>query len=107
MGRHAGIVMRYWLGLALILVCLTGFGPVVLFSNQAFATGGDDFDDNSKDLTKWGEDIIGRGKCAMNEVNSRLEYTCKSASVELNEVIRPWILAELPYNANWEMQIDI
>ena len=107
MGRHAGIVMRYWLGLALILLCLTGFGPVVLFSNQAFATGGDDFNDNSKDLTKWGEDIIGRGKCAMNEVNSRLEYTCKSASVELNEVIHPWILTELPYNANWEMQIDI
>ena len=53
-GRHAGIVMPYWLGLALILVCLTGFSPVVLFSNQAFATGGDDFNDNSKDLTKWG-----------------------------------------------------
>jgi hypothetical protein len=107
MRRHAGIVMRYWLGLALILVCLAGFGPVVLFSNQAFATGGDDFNDNSKDLTKWGEDIIGHGKCAMSEVNSRLEYTCKSASVEWNEVIHPWILTELPYNANWEMQIDI
>lgn len=72
MRRHAGIVMSYWLGLALILVCLTGFGQGVLFSNQAFATGGDDFNDNSKDLTKWGEDIIGHGKCAMNEINSRL-----------------------------------
>jgi len=107
MKRHSGIVMGYWLGLALILVCLTGFGPVVLFSNQAFATGGDDFNDNNKDLTKWGEDTIGYGKCAMNEVSSRLEYTCKSASVERNKVIHPWILTELPYNANWEMQIDI
>lgn len=107
MKKHTGIVMGYWLGLALILVFLTGFGPVALFSNHAIATGGDDFNDNSKDLTKWGADIIGHGKCVMNEVNSRLEYTCKSASVEWNEVIRPWMLTELPYDANWEMQIDI
>jgi hypothetical protein len=91
----------------MILVCLTGFGPVAIFSNKAFATGRDDFNDNSKDLTKWGEDITGSGKCVANEVNSRLEYICKSASVEWNEVIRPWVLTELPYNADWEMQIDI
>ena len=107
MRRHEGFMMVYWTGLVLMLGCLIGFSPVVLFPNQAFATGGDDFNDNSKDLTKWGEDIMVHGKCAMNEINGRLEYTCRSASVDWNEVIRPWILTELPYNANWEMQIDI
>ena len=107
MRKRAGIVMSCWLGLALILVCLTGFSPYILFPSQAFATGGDDFNDNSKDPMKWGADIIPYGKCAMNEVNGRLEYTCRSASVEYNEVIHPWILTELPYDTDWEMQIDI
>jgi hypothetical protein len=107
MRKRASIAMSCWLGLALILVCLTGFSPFILFPNHAFATGGDDFNDNSKDLTKWGEDIMVHGKCAMNEINSRLEFTCRSASVDWNEVIRPWILTELPYDTNWEMQIDI
>jgi hypothetical protein len=86
---------------------LTGFSPFILFPSQAFATGGDDFNDNSKDPMKWGADIIPNGKCAMNEVNRRLEFTCRSASVDWNEVIRPWILTELPYDAPWEMQVDI
>lgn len=107
MRKHTGIVMSYWLALALILVCLAGFSPVILLPSQVFATGGDDFNDNSKDPMKWGADIIPNGKCAMNEVNRRLEFTCRSASIDWNEVIHPWILTELPYDTNWDMQIDI
>ncbi|MGZ6231343.1 MAG: IPT/TIG domain-containing protein [Syntrophales bacterium] len=106
MRRHIGIMFGHWLGLVLMAGSLIFFGQAVLSTNRAFATGADNFDDNSRDVTKWGDDIIVHGKCALNEVNGRLEYTCQSAS-NWDEVHRPWILTELPYNADWEMQIDI
>lgn len=108
MKKHIGTVFSRWLGLALMVGSLICFGQAILYSNHAFAAGSDDFNDNSKDPMKWGTDITnGGGKCALNEVNGRLEYTCKSASSwNWNEVDRPWILTEFPYSTDWEMQIN-
>ncbi|MGZ4857381.1 MAG: IPT/TIG domain-containing protein [Methanobacteriaceae archaeon] len=107
MRRHIGIMFGHWLGLVLMAGSLIFFGQAVLSTNRAFAAGGDDFNDNSIDNTKWGADITdGWGKCALTEVNGRLEYSCRSVS-DFNEVDRPWILTELPYGSDWEIQIDV
>jgi hypothetical protein len=54
---------------------LIGLIPGVLFLGQAFAaTAGDDFNDNSRDPTKWGEDYV-QGNGVLTETNQRLEYT--------------------------------
>lgn len=85
---------------------LIGLIPAVLFSGQAFAaTAGDDFNDNSQDPTKWGEDYVwGRG--VLTETNQRLEYTCGTGTGD-DEANRSWVLTRFPYNADWEIQIDV
>ena len=87
-----------WLLIALILA--------VFSSSQALAaTAADDFNDNLKNSSKWGQDqVFGHG--VLTERNHRLEYTCVSGTFE-DDAIRPWVLTRFPYNANWEMQIDI
>jgi outer membrane protein assembly factor BamB len=73
---------------------------------QAFAaTAGDDFNDNKMDPTKWSADhVFGRG--LLKETNGRLEYTCPKGTAS-DEASRPWILTRVPYNSDWEMQIDV
>ena len=47
------------LAIALMVGFMIGFSPVVFTSNQAFADGTDNFNDNSMDPALWG---IGRSK---------------------------------------------
>jgi hypothetical protein len=69
------------------------------------STDGDDFDDNAKDATKWGPDLV-RGNGSMTETSQRLEYRC-NAGTSYDEVGRPWIRSVLPYDANWAIHIDV
>jgi hypothetical protein len=67
--------------------------------------GSDDFNDNSKDLSKWGADYGGTGlnnSATFNEVNQRLEYTAAGPS----RLIRPWILNRGSYQEDWSVQLD-
>jgi len=85
---------------------LIGLIPAVLFSGQGFAlTPGDDFNDNSQDPTRWGEDYV-QGHGVLTEANQRLEYTCDAGTGD-DEANRSWILTRFPYNADWEIQIDV
>lgn len=65
----------------------------------------DDFNDNSKNTTKWGTDISGFSTGVFTEVNQRLEYSASTAA-ERN-VFRPWnITAPLAYDRSWEVVVD-
>jgi hypothetical protein len=71
---------------------------------SAIFYGSDNFNDNSKDPSLWGADVIG-GNGALNEVNGRLEYT--STRFGANEANRPWILNFGGYGENWAIQLDV
>ena len=69
------------------------------------ATDGDDFNDNSKNAAKWGKDsTVRRG--VLTERNQRLEYTCSNPTFE-DESLRPWVLTRFPYNADWELRVNV
>jgi hypothetical protein len=93
-------VAAFALGL-LIIALGTGY-----LSGDAFAsTAGDDFNDNSKSASKWGADeLYGHG--VLTETHQRLEYTCSSPTSD-DDMIRPWVLRRMPYNADWESQVDL
>lgn len=66
---------------------------------------GDDFNDNSKDADLWGQDLnFGNGR--LSEAGQTLRYTCSTGTSE-DESIRPWVASELPWNANWEVRVDV
>jgi hypothetical protein len=88
----SGRALARWLSVGLMLPSL------------AFADGSDSFNDNSKDTTKWGNDVpLGAG--VLTETNQRLEFTCNNAASE-GDTLRPWILERFPVNANWAVQVD-
>jgi hypothetical protein len=93
--RRAG-VLKMWL--------LTGLILAVLSPNWAFASGGDNFDNNSRDPAKWGVDEV-KGHGRLNETNGRLEYTCGTGTA-LDSSDRPWIIERFPYDADWEIWVD-
>jgi hypothetical protein len=69
------------------------------------ATSGDDFNDNIKNTSKWGADqIIGHG--FLTETGGRLQYSCLGVTAD-DDFIRQWILSAMPYNSDWEMQMDV
>ncbi len=104
MRRHIGIMFGKGLAIALMVGFLIGFSPVVFISGQAFATGTDDFNDNSKDPALWGTDKI-KGQGQLNEINGRLEYTTSGSGTPLDSSDRPWKY-RFPYNAPWEVLIS-
>jgi len=66
----------------------------------------DDFNDNTKNNTKWGadfdfEDVGG----ALDEISQRLEFT--SPSTGFFTRVRPWILKSPSYNQDWEVIVDV
>ena len=86
-----------WLLIALALA--------VFSSSQVFAVEqGDNFDDGSKDVDKWGSDQI-KGKGRLDEVRGHLEYVTGGASTT-DSSDRPWILRQFPTNANWWIEIE-
>ncbi|MEK7952952.1 hypothetical protein [Luteolibacter soli] len=76
-----------------------------LLSTSAFANGDDNFEGNSKNNANWGTDVV-TGNGAMDDAGSRLNYKCASGTLE-DQVDRPWIRTRLPYNSDWDMQIDL
>lgn len=77
--------------------------PYLRIISTAGTTASDDFDDNSKDMTKWGTDEV-KGSGQLNEVNGRLEYTCGGGS-GISSSDRPWKLRRFPSDADWSIEI--
>ena len=77
---------------------------VLLVVQPAFGAdlnGTDDFNDNSRDSTKWGADIV-LGTCSIAETNQQLQLS--TAAVGTNCVVfRPWILNTASSNLDWEI----
>lgn len=65
----------------------------------------DDFDDNTKDPAKWGQDYK-TGNGALTETNQRLEYTCRTGTGQ-DELTRPWIATVGPTTGDWYVQLDV
>ena len=79
-----------------------------LLTNECRAglNGSDDFNDSSKDPTRWGADFT-TGVGLLTETNGRLEYTTSGVPTGFDFVARPWILNSASYTQNWEFQIDV
>lgn len=78
-------------------------------TSRANLSGSDNFNDNSKDLTKWGTDVVGDPTSTagtLTETNFRLEYTATGASAK-EGLARPWIANTGSYTSNWSVQIDV
>ena len=75
-------------------------------SARVVAINGDDFNDNSKNNSKWGSDITFGTGGTLAETNSRLEYTSNTASGD-HGIYRPWILNQATYNSDWELIMDV
>lgn len=84
---------------ALFSICLT-----FVSGRSLAATENDNFDDNTRNASKWGRDH-GFGHGVLTEKNHRFEYTCGQGTT-LDVVQRPWILTRFPYNADWAIQMD-
>lgn len=77
----------------------------LLVPSHAFADGSDNFDDNDKDSSKWGNDVVTGGVGVLTEKNGRLEFTANSALTD-GDTLRPWILERFPVGSNWTIQVD-
>ena len=84
----------------LLAALVLGLSTATTFA--AFS-GSDDFNDNSKDLTKWGTDIV-TGSAALTETNQRLEYTVAGGSAT---ALRPWVANTGSFTSNWSLQLDV
>jgi hypothetical protein len=83
---------------AILLACPSG----VALANFS---GGDDFNDNSKDGAKWGNDVFGTtGTALLTETNGRLQLTASGTDPF---AYRPWIANTGSYTANWSVQMDV
>lgn len=76
----------------------------LLFPAVLLGDGSDNFNDNSKDASKWGADIV-TGHGVLTEAGQRLRYTCSNGTAE-DYVDRPWIATRFPFDADWEVQVD-
>ena len=68
-------------------------------------SGSDNFNDNSKDPSKWGTDIFGGGG-TLTETSQVLQYTTTGVPSGAS-VFRPWIANTGSYTSNWTLQIDV
>jgi hypothetical protein len=83
---------------------LVGLSLIFFCSSQVLADErGDNFDDNIRDVDKWGKDEVKGG--SLNETGGHLEYTCSAVSRSSSD--RPWILRQFPTTADWEISIDV
>lgn len=85
----------------LVAACLlTAWSPM-----RVLADGSDDFNDNDKDTSKWGNDVVTGGFGVLDEKNGRLEFTVNNPLTD-GDTLRPWILTRMPVNADWSIQVD-
>jgi len=70
-------------------------------------SGSDDFNDNSRDVTKWTTDfVVGNG--FLSETGQRLEYRVPAPDlVNGDEAERAWILNKARYTNDWELIMDV
>jgi hypothetical protein len=88
-------------------VWIVGTLAAILTSEcQAQLNGSDDFNDNSKDMNRWGVDFAA-GVGLLNETNGRLEFTTGGVPTSLDLAARPWILNSGSYTQNWEIHMEV
>lgn len=89
------------------LLCLRrAVGQAVSLLCPCEVSVADDFNDNSRDATKWyGTDHVDNFG-VLTESGHALQYTCNSATFQ-NQSLRTWIGSLLPYATDWEVQIDV
>src|SRR6185369_13171793 len=89
-----------------VRLTLLGSAVLIYFAGPLHAaTLGDDFDDNKVDKRKWGPDQqFGHG--VLTEASGHLQYTCPGGTAD-DDLIRRWRAGNGPYNADWEMQMDL
>jgi hypothetical protein len=78
---------------------------VLLVVQPAFGAdlnGSDDFNDNSKDSTKWGADYA-VGACGLAETNQQLQLSTATLGTTDDVVLRPWILNTACPSLDWEI----
>jgi len=81
---------------------------VIFASNcSAALNGSDDFNDNSKDPSKWGTDFVLGTVGRLTETNARLEFTTSGIPDHSTLVARPWILNFGTSTQNWEVHYDV
>lgn len=75
-------------------------------NSRANFAGSDNFDDNSKDLARWGGDSgFGAPPGSLTEINGRIEFSSSSA-VGNTYRARPWTLNLGSYVEDWEVRMD-
>ncbi len=89
------------------------FGVVAVWTLAAVAQcsaalwGSDDFDDNTKDTSKWGPDQQENSNVFFEETNGRLELNGDSMTGQYFHVRRPWVLNSADYGAHWAAIIEV
>jgi len=88
-----------------LLALKTAVGQVVALKCPCGIPVSDDFNDNVRNPAWWGDDFVS-GNGALEETGQVLEYTCDSGTLD-DESLRPWDREAFPYNADWEVQLDV
>jgi hypothetical protein len=85
------------------LLITVGLAVFAVQRTAAAATcSGDDFNDNLKDVRRWGEDITDPGSPSqVQEMDGRLQFTGTSFA------FRPWICSYGSYLQDWEVVTDV
>lgn len=91
------------------LVILTAFLlALTSVTSMAQIAGSDNFNDNSKDTSKWGTDVVSGG-ASLVEANARLEYRVASPDTldGFDEASRPWILNTARNSDAFDVVLDV
>lgn len=78
----------------------------IALTARVVAINGDDFNDNSKNTAKWGEDRTFGTDGLIGETNGRLEYTSANTTGDHGSY-RPWVLTQATYDSDWEVVMDV
>jgi hypothetical protein len=88
------------------LLCLRGsVGQPVVLDCPCDVPIADDFNDNSKDAARWGDDT-GFGNGVLTETSQRVQFTISSGT-DFDLERRPWVGSILPYSSDWIVQLDV
>lgn len=91
-----------YLFIVTLTLCVFSARPI-----SAAIGGSDNFNDNSRDVTKWNTDVV-TGNGALLETNQRLEYRVASPNLSVgDEAVRAWILNLGTYTNDWEVIVEV
>ena len=65
--------------------------------------GNDDFNDNDKNLAKWGDDVLFGPGLSLQEANDHLQFSGSGDTA----IVRPWIYNYGSYTSSWEVAADV